>query len=96
MCGVCTRRLHVYHRRWSFTPVSRARVIDQGVLFSDDTIAAQPLSVKVPRYMRKYMDFFADLCQQEFGFQQYRPTLLAAAIILASRTALKITCVPAL
>ena len=50
----------------------------------------RPLISKVPRYFKKYMDFFADLCQQEFAFLQYPPSLLAAAIVAASRRALRV------
>ena len=40
--------------------------------------------------MQKYTSFFADLCLQEFDFQTYRPSLLAAAIVIAARRALVI------
>ena len=45
---------------------------------------------KLPRYVRKYCDFFADLSLQEYSFQKYRPSLLAAAIIVGSRQALHV------
>ena len=40
--------------------------------------------------MKKYGDFFADLCLQEYSFQQYPSSLLAAAVVMASRRALAI------
>ena len=38
--------------------------------------------------MLKYTNFFSDLCLQEYGFQAYAPSLLAAAIVVAARRAL--------
>ena len=40
--------------------------------------------------MKKYVNFFADLCLQDYGFQQYKPSHLSVAIIIASRRALQI------
>eukprot|EP00947_MAST-08B_sp_MAST-8B-sp1_P003609 g3609.t1 len=62
----------------------------KGVLFDTDHMQGKPLVDKVPRYMKKYCDFFADLCLQEYAFQQYVPSVLAASIILAARRALRI------
>lgn len=62
----------------------------KGVVFTSDSMLGKHLVPKVPRYVKKYMDFFADLCQQEYMFQQYLPSQLASAIVLASRKALKI------
>lgn len=45
-------------------------------------------------YMKKYVDFFANLCQQDYRFQRYRPSHIAAAAILAARRALCIMWVP--
>lgn len=45
---------------------------------------------KVPKYLRKYVDFFADLCLQDYSFQQYPPSILAAGIVAASRRALNV------
>jgi hypothetical protein len=50
----------------------------------------KPLIEKVPRYIKKYTDFFADLCLQDYRFQQFAPSLLAAAIVAAARRALNI------
>lgn len=43
--------------------------------------------------MNKYVDFFANLCQQDYQFQRYRPSHIAAAAVLAARRALCIKCV---
>ena len=53
-------------------------------------MAERPLISKVPRYVKKYMDFFCDLAQQEFAFQKYTPSVLAAAVVVASRRALRV------
>ena len=39
---------------------------------------------------RLLAQFYADLCLQEYSFQQYPPSLLAAAIVLAARKAINI------
>jgi hypothetical protein len=62
----------------------------QGVLFHSDRMGDRPLINKVPRYFKKYVDFFIDLCQQDFAFQQYLPSVLASAVVVASRKALRI------
>ena len=45
---------------------------------------------KIPRYLRKYADFFASLALQDYSFSQHLPSLLAAAIAVAARQALAI------
>jgi hypothetical protein len=62
----------------------------KGVVFEDDTVQGRELISKVPRYVNKYLQFFSDLCLQEYSFQKYRTSLLASAIIAASRRALYI------
>ena len=42
------------------------------------------------KYVRKYADFFAELCLQEYTFQQYLPSVMGAAVVAASRRAVKI------
>lgn len=42
------------------------------------------------KYVRKYADFFAELCLQEYTFQQYLPSVMAAAVVAAARRAVKI------
>ena len=42
------------------------------------------------KYVKKYADFFAELCLQEYTFQQYLPSVMGAAVIAAARRAVKI------
>ena len=58
-----------------------------------DTMQGRPLSLvkKVPQYLKRYVEFFAGLCLQDYSFQQYAPSLMSAAIIMASRRALGIS-----
>lgn len=62
----------------------------KGSVFVDDTWQGRPLIEKIPKYVKKYTEFFCNLTLQEYSFQQYLPSLLAAAILLASRTALQL------
>jgi hypothetical protein len=62
----------------------------KGPIFYDDTWQGRALIEKIPKYVRKYADFFCNLTLQEYSFQQYLPSHLGAAIILASRVALNI------
>jgi len=60
----------------------------KGVLFENDRWQKRAMMEKIPRYVRKYAEFFCNLCLQDYSFSQYRPSVLAAAIIVASRQAL--------
>eukprot|EP00903_Cladosiphon_okamuranus_P006376 g6241.t1 len=60
----------------------------QGVTMPEDTCQGRRLVEKVVMYMNKYVDFFANLCQQDYQFQRYKPSHIAAAAILAARRAL--------
>ena len=60
------------------------------MLFEADRRLGEPLADKVLRYMKKYARFFADLSLQEYAFQQYKPSVMAAAIVAASRQALSV------
>lgn len=62
----------------------------KGVTFQDDSWQNRPLIEKIPKYVKKYCDFFCNLTLQEYSFQQYLPSHLAAAILLASRVALQL------
>lgn len=79
---------------WHLTEVTPLHFLGyyllKGVLFTTDRMQGKKLVEKVPRYMKKYGDFFADLCLQEYSFQQYPSSLLAAAVVMASRRALAI------
>jgi hypothetical protein len=72
-------------------PVVARCLRSQALVFTNDTIAGRPLVPKVPRYVVKYTNFFTDMCQQDYSFARYPPSLLAAAIVVASRRALNIT-----
>ena len=80
--------------KWNLNTVTPPRYLglfhSKGVVFESDTIQGRELVRKVPRYVKKYTDFFSDLCLQEYSFQQYPSSLLASAIIAASRRALHI------
>lgn len=80
---------------WSLTVITPLHFLGyffhKGVLFSSDTMMDKPLVEKVPRYLAKYHQFFADLCQQDYSFQQYLPSHLAAAIVLCARRALNVS-----
>jgi len=45
---------------------------------------------KIPKYIKKYAEFFCNLTLQDYSFQQYRPSMLAAGAIMASRVALQV------
>jgi Cyclin, N-terminal domain/Cyclin, C-terminal domain len=64
--------------------------LSKGVCFEDDTWQERSLIEKIPRYIKKYAEFFCNLTLQDYSFQQYLPTTLAAAILLASRVALQV------
>jgi hypothetical protein len=52
------------------------------------TLLPGHIHMQVLRFLRKYTDFFSDLCLQGYDFQQYAPTRLAAAIVVAARRCL--------
>lgn len=62
----------------------------KGATFQDDTWQDRPLIEKIPKYVKKYAEFFCNLTLQEYTFQQYLPSILASAILLASRVALQL------
>ncbi|GKY99513.1 hypothetical protein MPSEU_000905500 [Mayamaea pseudoterrestris] len=64
--------------------------LSKGVVFEDDLWQGRELIEKIPKYMKKYIEFFCNLCLQDYQFQQYLPTQLAAAVVLSSRVALNI------
>jgi len=64
--------------------------LSKGAIFHDDTWQGRALIGKIPKYVKKYADFFCNLTLQEYSFQQYLPSHLGAAVILASRVALNI------
>lgn len=64
--------------------------LSKGATFEDDMWQGRALIEKIPKYVRKYAEFFCNLTLQEYTFQQYLPSKLAAAILLASRVALQL------
>jgi len=80
---------------WKLRAVPPLHVIGyflaKGATFEDDRWQGKELIEKIPKYIKKYAEFFCNLTLQEYSFQQYLPTHLAAAILLASRVSLQIT-----
>ena len=75
----------------SVTPVHCLTYFEgRGVVFEGDSWNGRPLIEKIPRYVKKYNDFFANLCLQDYFYAQFSPTLLAAAIVYAARHALSL------
>ena len=69
-------------------------LLNQGIIFEWDDIfkskksnLTEPPSIKVVQYVRKFAEFFVDLCLQEYDFQKYDSHTLACSIILAARRA---------
>jgi len=60
----------------------------KGVVFENDSWKGQRIIGKIPKCLKKYVDFFCNLTLQDYAFQQYLPSKLAAAILLASRVSL--------
>jgi len=64
--------------------------VAKGTTYTDDTWQGHEIIEKIPKYIKKYAEFFCNLTLQEYTFQQYLPSHLAAAILLASRVALQV------
>ncbi|KAI9908012.1 hypothetical protein PsorP6_004092 [Peronosclerospora sorghi] len=77
---------------WRLTEVTTLHFLQyymgQTVLFGDDKLLGAELVDEAHGYYRKYADFFVDLILQEYAFLVYRPSVVAAAILVASRKAL--------
>jgi hypothetical protein len=58
----------------------------RGVVFEED--ASSPSMRGRLTGLGKYLDFFADLCCQDYDFEQFRPSSVAGGIVLAARRAL--------
>mmetsp|Transcript_4268 Transcript_4268/g.8355 ORF Transcript_4268/g.8355 Transcript_4268/m.8355 type:complete len:297 (-) Transcript_4268:1464-2354(-) len=82
------------HLHWTLRAIPALHVVGyylaKGAVFVDDTWQGRNLIEKIPRYIRKYSDFFCNLTMQEYGFQQYLPSKLAAAVVMAARVALNV------
>lgn len=59
-------------------------------VFADDRWNKQRPTTQVFESVKKFAVFFSNLCLQQYSFQKYFPTHLAAAILLASRFAVKL------
>ncbi|KAA0146112.1 hypothetical protein FNF31_07856 [Cafeteria roenbergensis] len=75
---------------WCCTAVTPMHFVtllaSRGVVFPDDVdLSGKHRSEHVGRFM----DFFADLCCQDYAFAACRPSAVAGAIVLASRRALR-------
>jgi hypothetical protein len=79
---------------WRLRAVPALRVVglflEKGVCYTNDEWQSRALIPKIPKYIKKYAEFFCNLTLQDYSFQQYLPTKLASAIILASRVALQL------
>jgi len=64
--------------------------LSKGVCYDDDLWQGRAIIEKIPKYVKKYTEFFCNLTLQDYAFQQYLPTHLAAGIVLASRVALQL------
>jgi hypothetical protein len=72
--------------------------LNLGVLFSNDTVpvADKPGHTEMPNtktihYVKKYCEFFCDLCLQEYEFQKFESEILAIAILLCARKGVKVS-----
>lgn len=79
---------------WTLRAVCPLHVIgyylSKGATFENDLWQGRKLIEKIPKYVKKYAEFFCNLTLQEYGFQKYDPTHLAASILMASRVALNL------
>lgn len=80
---------------WQLTIVSPIHFLHlylaRGIVFESDLFEGGPQNKAATiKYAKKYADFFAELSLQEYTFQQYLPSVMAAAIVAASRRAVKI------
>jgi len=82
------------HLGWRLRAIPPLHIIGyylaKGATFQNDLWQNRALIEKIPKYVKKYAEFFCNLTLQEYAFQQYLPSHLAAAIILASRVALQL------
>lgn len=80
--------------RWKLRAVPAIHFVEyflsKGVIFEADTWQGCELTEEILEYVKKYAEYFCNLTIRKYTFQQYRPSHLAATIILASRIALQI------
>lgn len=92
-CCVPRVSLAIYSLEWRLQVVTPMHFLQcflsQTVLFSDDAIlGGVDLVDEAHDYYRKYAEFFGDLVLQEYEFQAFRPSVVAAATLAAARKAL--------
>merc|ERR1712232_1145603 len=79
---------------WKLRAVPAIHVVgyfhQKGVVFVDDRWNNRAPLAKVSASVQKFAIFFSNLSLQQYDFAQYYPTHLAAAIVLASRVAVKV------
>lgn len=82
------------HLGWRLRAIPPIHVVGyflaKGACYEDDVWQGRALIQKIPKYVRKYAEFFCNLTLQDYSFQQYLPTMLGAAILLASRVSLNL------
>ncbi|RLN80976.1 hypothetical protein BBJ28_00001285 [Nothophytophthora sp. Chile5] len=80
---------------WRLTVVTPLHFLQhfmgQTVLFADDRLLGSELVDEAHGYYCKYAEFFVDLVLQEYSLQVYRPSVVAASILVAARKALDVT-----
>ena len=80
---------------WQMPGVCALHCVDYflaaGVLYNSDRWRSHAIIESVPQYVRKYALFFTTLSQQDERLLQFRPSLVAAAVVRAARRALAIS-----
>lgn len=96
---VCEMEILMLNRlKWDlseYTPLHfLAHFFHKGVLYEDDMIqqshTASVSLKKITRYLQRYAEFFAEMALQEYEFQKYPSSVVAASIVVASRKVINI------
>lgn len=61
--------------------------IAHGIVYTGDLIKGKKINEKTARYIRKYTEFFVELCLQEYELYQFTPESLACACLAGARKA---------
>lgn len=81
--------------RWNMESITVAHYIDifseTTILFKEDRFEQQPIVDVTVKYVKDFMHFFLSLSITQPQFSTYKPSVQAAAIILAARKASHIT-----
>ena len=65
--------------------------VAQGVVYEDDVMAERgPCPVKAIKYVKRYAEFFSELCLQKYSFRKYKASMLGAACVYCGRKALRL------